>query len=72
MQVSDVRYSNDGFSDTIELVLDGTTIGSFRTEAVSHEGESWNVFKSSGAVGDPVSLLTDKHTLNLVVHEERG
>lgn len=67
VEVLDVRYSNDGFSDTIELVLNETTIGSFRTEAVSREGGLWNVFKSSGTVGNPVSLLADQYTLKLFV-----
>ena len=67
VEVLAVRYSNDGFSDTIQLVLNGTTIGSFITEAVSHEGELWNVFKSSDTVGNPVSLLADQYTLKLFV-----
>ena len=66
--VQGVIYSNDGFSDEIELQLSETIIiGSFRTEAVSRGGESWNVFKNSGVVGNPVSLLADQHALKLVV-----
>ena len=66
-KVLSVQYSNDGFSDTVDLVLNGTTIGSFRTEAVSREGEWWNVFKSSGTVGNPMSLFADEYTLKLIV-----
>ena len=66
--VLDVIYSNHGFSDEIELQLSETImIGSFRTEAVHRGGESWNVFRSSGVVGNPVSLLADQHALKLVV-----
>ena len=66
--VQDVIYSNHGFSDEIELQLSETImIGSFRTEAVPRGGESWNVFRSSGVVGNPVSLLADQHALKLVV-----
>ena len=67
VEVLSVQYSNDGFSDTVDLVLNGTTIGSFRTEAVSREGEWWNVFKSSGTIGNPLSLFADEYTLKLVV-----
>ena len=68
MLVLDVIYSNHGFSDEIELQLSETImIGSFRTEAVPRGGESWNVFRNSGIVGNPVSLLADQHALKLVV-----
>ena len=65
--VQNVRYSSYSLSDEIELQLNGTTIGSFRTEAVPQGGESWNVFKNSGVVGKPVSLLADQHALKVVV-----
>ena len=65
--VQNVRYSSHSLSDEIELQLNGTTIGSFRTEAVPQGGESWNVFKNSGVVGKPVSLLADQHALKVVV-----
>ena len=65
--VQNVRYSSHSLSDEIELQLNGTTIGSFRTEAVPQGGESWNVFKNSGVVGKPVSLLDDQHALKVVV-----
>jgi len=54
--IMDVRYSNDGLSDTIELLLDEVPIGSFKTLAVSDEGKRWNVLRSSGTIGKPVSL----------------
>ena len=54
--ISDVCYSNDGGSDAIELQVDGSSIGHFTTTAVSQEGNQWNVFRSSGTVGNPVTL----------------
>jgi len=63
----DVWYSNDGLSDAIELLLDEVPVGSFKTLAVSDEGRMWNVFRSSGTVGKPVSLSAGQHTLKLIV-----
>ena len=65
--VMDVRYSNDGLSDTIELLLGEVPIGSFRTLEVSNEGKIWNVFRSSGTIGKPVSLSVGQRTLKLIV-----
>ena len=65
--IVDVRYSNDGLSDTIELLLGEVPIGSFRTLEVSNEGKIWNVFRSSGIVGEPISLSAGQHTLMLIM-----
>ena len=65
--VMDVRYSNDGLCDTIELLLDEVPVGSFKTLAVSDEGRMWNVFRSSSTIGKPVSLSAVQHTLKLIV-----
>lgn len=65
--VQSVRYSSHSLSDEIGLQLNGTTIGSFRTEAVPQGGELWNVFKNSGVVGKPVSLLAVQYALKVVV-----
>ena len=67
--IMDVRYSNDGLPDTIELLLDEVPVGSFKTLAVSNEGRMWNVFWSSGTVGKPVFLSAGKHTLKLIVRK---
>ena len=65
--VHDVRYSNDGESDTIELLLNRTKIGSFRTRAASRWGRLWNVFEDSGVVGNPVFLSAGQnYSLKLV------
>jgi len=56
-----------GLSDTIELLLDEVPVGSFKTLAMSDEGRLWNVLKSSGTVGKPVSLSAGKHILKLIV-----
>ena len=59
--VYNVRYSNDGESDTVELLLNQTKIGSFRTRAASRRGHLWNVFKNTGVVGNPVLLLAGQN-----------
>lgn len=65
--VANVRYSNDGFQDTIRLQVNGSIVGQFTTPGVSQEGNQWNVFKSSGTVGNPVTLSAGQHTLTLIV-----
>ena len=37
-QVHSVLYSNDGQSDVVQVSLDGTTMGTFRTQAKSNYG----------------------------------
>ena len=61
--VHDVRYSNDGDSDTIELLLNRKKIGSFRTRAASRWGRLWNVFENSGVVGKRMILSAGKNYL---------
>jgi len=65
----DVRYSNVGLSDTIELLLDEVPIG-FKTLAMSDEGRMWNVFRNSRTIGNLVSLSAGQHTLKLIVRTD--
>ena len=65
--IMNVRYSNDGFSDTIQLLLDEVSIGSFITLAGAQRGHGWNKFRSSGIVGEPVPLSAGQHKLKLIV-----
>ena len=52
MRISNVRYSNDGLSDTVEIYLNGSKIGEIHSRAKSGNGELWNVFLSTGPVGN--------------------
>lgn len=65
--ISGVYYSNDGGPDTIELQVDDSSIGYITTRAVSQEGNQWNVFMSSGTLGNPVTLSEGQHALKLTV-----
>ena len=62
-----VYYSNDGRSDRIEILVDESITGQFTTIGVSQGGHQWNVFRSSGIVGNPVTLSAGQHTLKLIV-----
>jgi len=70
--ISGVYYSNDGGPDTIELQVDDSSIGYITTRAVSQEGSQWNVFRSSGTVGNPVTLSEGQHALKLTVTTADG
>jgi len=65
--IVDVRYTNSGLSDAIELLPDEVPVGSFKQLAVFDKGRMWNVFRSSCTLGKPVSLSANKHTLKLIV-----
>ena len=52
--VTDVRYSNDGLSDVVSVFLNTSKIGQFTSKALVTSGDGWNVFQSSGQVGNPV------------------
>ena len=68
VSVTNVTYSNDGLSDIILLTINGTDIiGSFKSRARSGRGRLWNVFRSTGPVGNYVGLSPGEHTLVLTV-----
>lgn len=67
VMVKDVRYSNDGLHDTIEILLDGEVLGSFRTRAASDRGELWNVFVSTDNVGKSLQIPPGEHELQFAV-----
>lgn len=67
VMVENVRYSNDGLHDTVEILVDGEVLGSFRTRAASKGGELWNVFVSTGAVGESLHIPAGEHEMELVV-----
>ena len=51
IDISSVRYSNDGISDTVELYLNGYKIGEIETREGSGAGNLWNVFLLAKPVG---------------------
>ncbi|KAK3579226.1 hypothetical protein CHS0354_033293 [Potamilus streckersoni] len=52
VSVENVSYSNDGMSDTIQLLENQNVLGTFSTYQQSNWGEYWNDFLSSGPLGN--------------------
>jgi len=63
-----VLYSNDGPTDAISVYLDNDIIGRFYTSSNSgHGGESWNIFNTSGLIGNTQDIAPGEHRLKIVV-----
>ena len=64
------RYSNDGYTDVVEISLDNATVGQFPTRDTRPMGDvpgsGWNNFLTSGVLGT-VSLTPGKHQLSFKV-----
>ena len=67
--IKNVAYSNDGISDFVQLSLNGTQLGRFRTVAQVGKGNYWNEIISTGAFGNHTQLLVGRYTLMLTVLE---
>lgn len=67
--IDNVAYSNDGISDFVQLSLNGTQLGRFRTVAQVGEGTHWNVILSTGAFGNHTQLRNGGYILALTVLE---
>ena len=65
LTVTGVRYSNDGLSDVVGVFLNTSEIGQFTSKAVVNSGDGWNVFQSSGQVGNPVQLHEGVYKLQI-------
>lgn len=62
-----IKYSNDGDSDTVILKVDGNIVGHFESEAVSNFGNEWRNFRNAGIPVNITSLSKGQHTLGLEV-----
>ncbi|KAK3580071.1 hypothetical protein CHS0354_001023 [Potamilus streckersoni] len=69
VDVKDVRYSNDGGQDRIKLTLDDEELGDFLTHPGYGWGNAWNLFWSSGPIGEMVPVDSGQHMLSLKVDE---
>ena len=64
--VGNVRYSTDGpESNTVNIILYNTNLGSFNTVSQAGNGHLWNVFKDSGPVGQQLQLPPGHYNLVL-------
>ena len=71
IRVENIRYSNDGPSDTLYLLLDGKELGIFLTFEKWGSGHEWNVFHETGPIGDVRVLNEGVHTLSLQAVTDR-
>lgn len=74
VQVSNIRFSNDGPHDEYIIEIDGNAVGSFQTGIQTGSGAAWNNYHSSGQVGQPVVLEAGSHKVKLttVVSDQWG
>ncbi|ESO85405.1 hypothetical protein LOTGIDRAFT_154901 [Lottia gigantea] len=66
VKVKNIRYSNDGGTDRIDVIVNDDTIGSFQTTGEANNGQNWNVFRSSGEVGQS-QMNSGRHKLYVKV-----
>lgn len=66
--ISNIRYSNDGLSDHIILLMNNRTIAEFETIYRTNWGHMWNVFSDTRQVTDPILLSPGYHTLRILVY----
>lgn len=64
-----VTYSNDGDGDDIQVLLNNTVLGSFRTYAISDNGESWNDFHTESGFSTEKELHVSPYILTIRVLE---
>ena len=65
LTIDDIRYSNDGISDTLLLHLNTTTIGQFTSTAVRRY-EPGTIFRRSSQVGNPVQAFQGTNELRIL------
>jgi hypothetical protein len=67
VQVSNIRFSNDGPHDEYLVEMDGNIVGEYLTGTQTGSGNAWNNYRSSGPVGKGVLLEAGNHKLKLKV-----
>ncbi|XP_062607968.1 uncharacterized protein LOC134269771 [Saccostrea cucullata] len=67
VQLSNIRFSNDGPHDEYLVEIDGNTVGEYKTGTQTGSGNAWNSYHSSGLVGKGVTLAAGNHKIKLVV-----
>ncbi|KAK7111162.1 hypothetical protein V1264_010845 [Littorina saxatilis] len=63
--VSNIRYSNDGGEDFVDVTLDGQKLGTLTSLRKTSPLDEWNEFEDSGEIGGAVAVLAGKHKLEL-------
>ena len=66
IRVENIRYSNDGPSDTVYLTLAGRPLGQFNTFEKWGAGHEWNVFHNSDVITNSTRVLPQgQYTLSI-------
>ena len=65
VQISNIRFSNDGPHDEYLIEIDGNVVGEFLTGTQTGSGAAWNNYHSSGPVGKPVLITAGNHKVKL-------
>ena len=63
LKIANIRYSNDGPSDTCYVTVNGQFVSVFKTFEKWRSGHEWNVFRHTGQLGQSLSLPLGNHEL---------
>lgn len=66
VSIDNIRYSNDGPSDTVHLRLNNLRFLNFTTQERWHSGHEWNVFRDTGHLGPGLNLGVGQYVLSVL------
>jgi len=69
--INDIRYANDGPSDTVYVMVSGITIGNFTTVEEWKSGHDWNIFRNTGRVGPSMVFRKGQYLLQIQVETDK-
>lgn len=69
--INDIRYANDGPSDTVYVTVQGIDIGNFTTIEQWRSGHEWNIFKNSGRVGPSMVFRRGQFRMQIQVETDQ-
>ena len=67
LKLQNVVYSNDGISDDVTVSINGTKLGSFKSEPRSEQGEGWNNFQVRAGFSTEEKLTDSLYNISLDV-----
>jgi hypothetical protein len=71
LYLDDLRYSNDGPSDLVQLRFNNINFANFTTFEKWRSGHEWNVFRNSGNLGPAINLREGRYNLTISVVTDR-
>ncbi|XP_067671920.1 uncharacterized protein [Haliotis asinina] len=63
--LANIRFSNDGDKDIVDVAMDGEYLGSFSSYSNSNFGFNWNKYHYSGHIGKQRTLWPGRHVVTL-------